>query len=192
MNNYTLSPFDVIRSSVQLDDLAQRLGYDVRRGQILCPSHADKNPSCKVYSDHYHCFACGWHGDAIDFVCAANKCEPREAVTIISDMFGLGLSFDMPQDRRKEIAESQAKAERERAERDALELSLKGKYSELCAELHQINDRLRKIPKPDNPRFEILMSKESFQSAVAHSVKRRAEIEHEINQINEELYHMRR
>jgi hypothetical protein len=34
-----------------------------RNGKILCPFHAEKTPSCQLYSDgHYHCFGCGAHG----------------------------------------------------------------------------------------------------------------------------------
>ncbi len=36
----------------------------------LCPFHDDRTPSLVVYEDdqHFHCFACGAHGDVIDFV----------------------------------------------------------------------------------------------------------------------------
>jgi hypothetical protein len=30
---------------------------------IHCPFHDDSNPSCAVFADHYHCFACKAHGD---------------------------------------------------------------------------------------------------------------------------------
>jgi DNA primase len=33
-----------------------------------CPFHPDKTPSFTVYPDHFHCFGCGAHGDAIDFL----------------------------------------------------------------------------------------------------------------------------
>lgn len=32
----------------------------------LCPFHNDRHPSLLVADDHYHCFACGAHGDVID------------------------------------------------------------------------------------------------------------------------------
>jgi Toprim domain/CHC2 zinc finger len=37
-------------------------------GKVHCPFHDDTNPSCHIYDDHYHCFACGAHGDAIDWL----------------------------------------------------------------------------------------------------------------------------
>lgn len=33
-----------------------------------CPFHSDKDPSFAVYSDHFHCYGCGAHGDIIDFI----------------------------------------------------------------------------------------------------------------------------
>lgn len=33
-----------------------------------CPFHNEKTPSFYIYTDNYHCFGCGAHGDAISFV----------------------------------------------------------------------------------------------------------------------------
>ena len=38
-----------------------------RYGMALCPFHNDRHPSLYVADDHYYCFACGEHGDVIDF-----------------------------------------------------------------------------------------------------------------------------
>ena len=34
----------------------------------LCPFHNENTPSFYVFSDHFHCFGCGAHGDAIEYV----------------------------------------------------------------------------------------------------------------------------
>jgi hypothetical protein len=36
-------------------------------GVLLCVLHEDREPSFKVYPDHFHCFGCGAHGSAFDF-----------------------------------------------------------------------------------------------------------------------------
>jgi len=43
-------------------------------GNIRCPSgaHADNHPSCKVYENGLHCFACGFHADV--YTLAAIDC----------------------------------------------------------------------------------------------------------------------
>jgi DNA polymerase len=35
---------------------------------VSCPFHEDQKPSCAIYADHYHCFACGRHGDRLDWL----------------------------------------------------------------------------------------------------------------------------
>ena len=37
-------------------------------GKICCPFHDDSTPSCHIYPDHFYCFGCGAHGDAIDWL----------------------------------------------------------------------------------------------------------------------------
>src|SRR5262249_45085340 len=34
-------------------------------GHVSCPFHDDPQPSCKIYSDHWHCFGCGERGDRL-------------------------------------------------------------------------------------------------------------------------------
>jgi hypothetical protein len=51
------------------DDQTPRLPDVIgAKGKILCPFHDDHSPSLHVYDDHYHCFVCGAHGDAIDWL----------------------------------------------------------------------------------------------------------------------------
>jgi len=52
---------ELIGQFVQLQKSAGNL-----RG--CCPFHNEKTPSFYVYPDHFHCFGCRAHGDAIEFV----------------------------------------------------------------------------------------------------------------------------
>ena len=61
--------FEIIKENVNLREAAELYGIDVNKyGKALCPFHHDRHPSLYVADDHYHCFACGEHGDVIDFV----------------------------------------------------------------------------------------------------------------------------
>ena len=61
--------FEIIKENVNLREAAELYGIDVNRyGKALCPFHNDRHPSLYVADDHYHCCACGEHGDVIDFV----------------------------------------------------------------------------------------------------------------------------
>ena len=61
--------FEIIKENVNLREAAELYGIDVNRySKALCPFHNDRHPSLYVADDHYYCFACGEHGDVIDFV----------------------------------------------------------------------------------------------------------------------------
>ena len=61
--------FEIIKENVNLREAAERYGVEVNHyGMALCPFHNDRHPSLYVADDHYYCFACGEHGDVIDFV----------------------------------------------------------------------------------------------------------------------------
>jgi CHC2 zinc finger len=56
------------KSQIDIANVIQQTGVELRRGMGCCPFHDDKTGSFKVYADGYHCFGCGAHGDVIDFV----------------------------------------------------------------------------------------------------------------------------
>ena len=61
--------FEIVKYSVSCREAVERYGVEVNHfGMSVCPFHNDRRPSLYVADDHYHCFACGEHGDVIDFV----------------------------------------------------------------------------------------------------------------------------
>ena len=42
--------------------------FEIVKYGVSCRDAADRHPSLYVADDHYHCFACGEHGDVIGFV----------------------------------------------------------------------------------------------------------------------------
>ena len=60
--------FEIVKYGVSYRDAAERYGVEVNHyGMARCPFHNDRHPSLYVADDHYYCFACGEHGDVIDF-----------------------------------------------------------------------------------------------------------------------------
>ena len=60
--------FEIVKYGVSCREAAERYGVEVNHyGMALCPFHNDRHPSLYMADDHYHCFACGEHGDVIDF-----------------------------------------------------------------------------------------------------------------------------
>ena len=113
--------FDEVKELVDVGAAARSYGVEVHRGNMaLCPFHRERNPSCKLYTDHYYCFGCQAHGDVIKLVQEFFSLSAIEAVKQINSDFALGLDVDKPPDmekvnrRRRKIAER--KAEKARVE----------------------------------------------------------------------------
>ena len=66
-----------------------RLARNGRQWKGCCPFHNEKTPSFYVYDDHYHCFGCGQHGDAIGFTMQTEGLPFREAVERLAGEAGL-------------------------------------------------------------------------------------------------------
>lgn len=57
--------FEEVKAAVDINTAAEYYGLNVRKDTALCPFHAEKTASMKLYHDHFHCFGCGEHGDVI-------------------------------------------------------------------------------------------------------------------------------
>jgi DNA polymerase len=57
-------------------------------GHVSCPFHDDPQPSCKIYSDHWHCFGCGEHGDRIDWLMRVEGMTKAETLAALQDWSG--------------------------------------------------------------------------------------------------------
>ncbi len=82
-----------------------RLARSGRQWKGNCPFHGEKTPSFYVYDDHFHCFGCGVHGDAIGFVMQSQGAGFMEAVEQLATEAGLDVPKPTPE---------AAEAERER------------------------------------------------------------------------------
>lgn len=60
----------------------------------LCPFHAEKSPSFFVYDDHYKCYGCGVHGNAIDFEMNRSGAPFVEVVENLAGNYGYELTYE--------------------------------------------------------------------------------------------------
>ena len=74
-----------------------RLARSGRQWKGCCPFHGEKTPSFYVYDDHYHCFGCGAHGDAISFVMQSQGAGFMEAVEQLAAEAGLEVPKPSPE-----------------------------------------------------------------------------------------------
>src|ERR1700710_314431 len=74
-----------------------RLARSGRHLKGCCPFHGEKTPSFYVYEDHFHCFGCGAHGDAVSFVMQSQGAGFRDAVEQLAGEVGLEVPKSSPE-----------------------------------------------------------------------------------------------
>lgn len=83
-----------VKSRVRIEDVAALRIRGMKRAgnyfKALCPFHADKNPSFHIDTrkNRYRCYACGAHGDAIQFLMEIDDISFREAVLQLAEFCG--------------------------------------------------------------------------------------------------------
>lgn len=84
--------------------------------KALCPFHDEKSPSFIIQNgkSHYHCFGCGAHGDAIQFLIVHLKMSFAEAVETLAERFGVILQ-EGGADEPRELSKSLLKEALEKA-----------------------------------------------------------------------------
>lgn len=90
---------DELRQRTSLTSLFGRRNKLVRSGRnwkVCCPFHGEKTPSLYIYDDHYHCFGCGAHGDAISYIMQSEGVGFREAVERLASEAGMEVPADDP------------------------------------------------------------------------------------------------
>ena len=96
---------DELRARTPLHGLVGRKVRLVRNGRQwkgCCPFHNEKTPSFYVYDDHFHCFGCGAHGDAITLLMRAEGASFPEAVERLAAEAGLEVPKPSPEARARE------------------------------------------------------------------------------------------
>ncbi len=89
-----------LRARSPLPELIGRRVRLARSGRQLkgcCPFHDEKTPSFYVYDDHFHCFGCGAHGDAISFVMQSQGLGFMEAIEQLAAAAGLSVPLPSPE-----------------------------------------------------------------------------------------------
>ena len=92
---------DELRARTPLPGLIGRKTRLLKSGRNwkgCCPFHGEKTPSFYVYDDHFHCFGCGAHGDAVSFVMRAEGAQFMEAVERLASEAGLDVPKLAPRD----------------------------------------------------------------------------------------------
>ena len=97
---------DELRNRITLSEVIGRRVKLVKRGREhsgLCPFHNEKTPSFTVSDEKgfYHCFGCGAHGSAIDFVMNTEGLSFPESVERLAGQAGMAVPQESPQARER-------------------------------------------------------------------------------------------
>ncbi|WP_330546097.1 CHC2 zinc finger domain-containing protein [Roseburia intestinalis] len=115
---YSMNLFQNVKYGVNCREAAERYGVSInRQGKALCPFHNDRHPSLYVADDHFYCFACGAHGDVIDFAANFFDLPLYEAAQRLAADFGVDANQPPTKEvleKRRQKAEAQQLMENER------------------------------------------------------------------------------
>jgi DNA primase len=97
---------DELRARLRVTEVVARKVKLTRKGREnwgLCPFHKEKTPSFSVNDEKgfYHCFSCGAHGSAIDFVMNTEGLSFPETVERLAAEVGLEVPQDSPEERER-------------------------------------------------------------------------------------------
>ncbi|MBC8952584.1 DNA primase [Xenorhabdus sp. PB62.4] len=81
---------------IDLIDVRVPLKKKGKNHQACCPFHNEKTPSFTVNGDKqfYHCFGCGAHGNAIDFLMNYDRLDFVESIEELAAMHGLEVPYE--------------------------------------------------------------------------------------------------
>lgn len=101
---YTKESLENLRKKIDLVEVLEAT-IDLKRAgaayKALCPFHDEKTPSFMIHKGdtHYHCFGCGAHGDAIQFLMSYQKMDFSQAIEHLAAKFQVILeTTSAPQD----------------------------------------------------------------------------------------------
>ncbi len=95
---YTAESLETLRRRVDLVEVVSP-HVDMKRAgaafKACCPFHDEKTPSFTIQKgdSHYHCFGCGAHGDAIQFLMDHARMNFQEAIENLAQRFGVILEI---------------------------------------------------------------------------------------------------
>src|SRR5271170_4814528 len=93
---FTKNSLETLRGRIDLVEvLATHLDFKKSGAayKALCPFHDEKTPSFMIHKGdaHYHCFGCGAHGDAIQFLMTHLKMSFVESIESLAQKFNVHL-----------------------------------------------------------------------------------------------------
>src|SRR3990167_9652380 len=120
MGTFSRESLELLRSRIDLLEVLNHYLKLQRAGaayKALCPFHEEKTPSFVIQrgDNHYHCFGCGAHGDAIQFLMTHLRMSFVEAVEHLAEKFSVPLEEEKEEGGQKGPSKTVLKDALERA-----------------------------------------------------------------------------
>ena len=89
-----------------MSDVLNRYNIKLNRNnKAICPFHTEKTPSFSVKGKMFYCFGCGEKGDSINFVQKIERCDFKEAISILGCEEIRVNKFERIENKRKKLKE---------------------------------------------------------------------------------------
>lgn len=120
---------DEILNILNMKDILNKYGIEIKKNMCHCPFHKDNSPSMKVYEKSFYCFSCNRTGDLIEFVKQYFNLNFQEAMEKINYDFNLGLKT-RGRLNKKRLIELQRQQELKRKEEERRKMIINSKLIE--------------------------------------------------------------
>ena len=78
-----------VKNLINVEQYVKDTGINIINHTAFCPFHQESTPSFHIYSDHFHCFGCGKHGDVIELHAQLNNLTNYNAAMELLEKYGL-------------------------------------------------------------------------------------------------------
>ena len=145
------SDYEEVKQRLSMRQVAAYYGFrEDRKHLCLCPFHADRHPSMRIYPNDkgFYCFSCGKGGDVITFVSALYGLSNEQACKKLIEDFSLPIKTEFDTYREKREREKKIKQQRE--------LDHFRKYADVTLRMYWIL-LCEASRDPEDPHFEEAM-----------------------------------
>jgi len=82
---------EVLRTLLNIEPVGEERGGEILVYRCCLPSHRDRTPSLKVFTqtNSFFCFGCRRGGDVINLVSYIRKCTNKEAISFLAELFNI-------------------------------------------------------------------------------------------------------
>jgi DNA primase len=99
-------------SSLNIVEVCERLGIEVKKEVIKSPYNSENTPSCKLYPHtcSYHCWSAGQGGGVISLVMQSKGLPYKESIEELCKLFGIAIEYEQGNANYEAVRERKQKA----------------------------------------------------------------------------------